>query len=148
MRQVISISILFTLLYLFGSLEFCYTQTYSYGYDDNGNRISRTIPLNTTKSTSPQYQQETKKVYNEKLGDLEINLFPNPTKGEITVTLKNFKESESSVIYLFDNSGKLVDTYNDIQPINSFDFSELSRGIYILRIIVGEQKTEWKVVKE
>jgi hypothetical protein len=140
------IQIILLITLFFGGEELCFPQNYSYGYDASGNRVSRTVQL--LKYTGSGDEKDKAAEYSEKLEDLEIYLYPNPTRGEIRVRLKNLDEAKPSVIYLYDNSGRLLNTRTNLQEINLFDLSGFSRGIYLLKIIAGEQKTEWKIIKE
>jgi hypothetical protein len=126
----------------------CFAQVYYFGYDANGNRISRTITLPPGLKSTDNKESTDNQVFNEVIDDLEINLYPNPTKGEITVVLKNFEKEQSSMISLYDYSGRLLQIHNNIQESNTIDLSGLPRATYILRIVAGDKKTEWKVIKE
>jgi M6 family metalloprotease-like protein len=64
-----------------------------------------------------------------------INIYPNPTNGNITIELHRSLQ-EGSVL-LYNSSGDLVfeTPFSNVQNILSYDFSQFSDGIYILRII-------------
>jgi len=130
---------------LFGE-NLCFSQNYYYDYDGSGNRTLRTIAL--SKSTRSSDDTKKTKEYMEKIENLEISLFPNPTSGEITVKLKNLDVATSSAIYLFDNTGRLLESRTELHEENLFDLSGFSRGIYFMRIFAGKHKIEWKIVKE
>jgi hypothetical protein len=123
-------------------------QVYCFGYDSNGNRTDRTICLPQQLKSTSQMDSSENKAYSEVLNNLEITLYPNPTKGEITVVLKNFEGQPSSSITVYEYSGRILQTYNNIQESNVINLSELPRATYILRITAGERNTEWKVIKE
>jgi YD repeat-containing protein len=122
-------------------------QAYSFGYDANGNRTSRTIYISGLKSTSRADSAQNQE-YKEVTGDLEIILYPNPTKGALTVVLKSPDEQQPSAISVYDYNGRLLQVYDNLQETNTIDLSGLPRATYILRIISGTRKSEWKVVKE
>jgi hypothetical protein len=69
-----------------------------------------------------------------------IMIYPNPSRGNITLSLNTF-EKGTSVAIIFDNTGKLVRKisfpkyYNSIQQqLQTFD---LQRGVYFVNVLVG-----------
>ena len=82
--------------------------------------------------------------------EVEILVFPNPTKGEINI-IPNDKEFElNKLSYL------IQDMYGrDIEPIRSIeelrggklDISNQSSGLYYLQITDGEKRKIWKIMK-
>ena len=71
----------------------------------------------------------------------DIELFPNPTGGELT--LKNLDPGRVEV---YDNTNRLMLSLD--QPGSTFDLSALSSGMYFLKIYAGEKMYLAKVVKE
>ncbi len=129
-------------------------QTYiSFTYDLAGNRTKRELKTITLKSakvvnknsaitdTIPQDK------FADELTDHKINLFPVPTKGQLNIEITNLKPDESATVFVFDINGKQVKYINNMQS-GTIDFSNNPNGIYILRIFIGKDKTEWKIVKE
>jgi hypothetical protein len=73
------------------------------------------------------------------------SVYPNPTNGEFTIELKN---SLTKTIELMDITGKLVlstTTYEDVTQLN---MSDLSNGIYLLKIKSENSIEIIKVVKQ
>lgn len=72
---------------------------------------------------------------------LEFNLYPNPTRGNVYVELVSAPSSDNEVL-VFDLSGKLlgqqkyIDSHRGFMEINLKDYSD---GIYIIRIRSGEK---------
>ena len=123
-------------------------QAYAFGYDNAGNRESRTIVLPPGLKSTQKADSAQSKEYKETMGELEIVMYPNPTEGILTVELKNLNEAQPSSIMVYDYSGRLLQSKSNLEVINTIDLSQLPRATYILRISSGERKTEWKVVKQ
>jgi hypothetical protein len=123
-------------------------QTYAFEYDDAGNRTSRTIVLPPGLKSTQKADSAQSKEYKETMGELEIVMYPNPTEGILTVELKNLNEAQPSSIMVYDYSGRLLQSKNNLGAVNTIDLSQLPRATYILRISSGERKTEWTVVKQ
>ena len=73
--------------------------------------------------------------------EAKIELFPNPTTGKIQ--LKNVVVDQ---VQVFDGMGRLV--FSEKQPGNIVDLSEMSAGVYFLKIMEGGKVYSARVVKE
>lgn len=125
----------------------CYCQSISYDYDDSGNRTERSITLlKSTSSSNTEGAQE--EVFNDKLGALDIEIYPNPVNSELNVNISGLEESEDVSITLFDQGGRLVMQKNDISSTNIIYMGNLIPGTYFMIIQAGNQTTRWKVIKQ
>ncbi len=70
----------------------------------------------------------------------DIKIYPNPTRGRVTVTADNVVKIE-----VLDIVGRTVATFENT---NTFDISNLGEGAYTLRISLPEGVTVRKVVKK
>ncbi len=67
----------------------------------------------------------------ENIEEFQINIYPNPSNSHIIIT---FSELEVSKIEILDISGKLVALKEDVVSGNPIGVSNLSNGIYFMRI--------------
>ena len=79
-----------------------------------------------------------------------FNLYPNPTKGEITLNLTLVNTDKVSV-QLYDVRGRLVDEKNYYNTVTtnfseSILFKEASSGLYLLKVINGALQTTRKLI--
>jgi len=145
-------------------------QTVSYGYDASGNRISRTIimtmqatppPQDTTETvveeeavtTSIQNPEEVEKslpaeVYTDLLAQTPIAIYPNPTKGLLTVKIAELPQQSVSSLTLFDMLGKIITQQLSLTNENSIDISAQPPGTYIMQIVIDSHTTNWTIVKQ
>ena len=72
----------------------------------------------------------------------DFTIYPNPTDGK--VELKGL-ESTINQVDIFDNVGRLVKQIKNI-PGNSLDLTELSNGVYIVKIQTNNEKLSQKMV--
>jgi len=77
-----------------------------------------------------------------------ISIYPNPVNYELTVKIPELAEGDNASISLFGQGGQLLYRTDKATAINRVSFSEFTPGIYYMIIEVGENKVEWKVVKE
>jgi len=122
----------------------------NFGYDAAGNRVNRVIDLSfRSQKAEEKVEEETKeKVHSEVLKDFSINIYPNPTKGDLTVEIQNLPEGKTANLRLYNMSGSLILQKTDISDKEHINISNQPSGIYIMRISAGDSSTEWKIVKQ
>ncbi|MGK0412177.1 MAG: hypothetical protein ACJA1B_000367 [Polaribacter sp.] len=78
-----------------------------------------------------------------------FNLFPNPTKGDFTLTLQVVDTDKVSV-QLYDVRGRLIDEkkyYNTFVNFSeSIFFEKASKGLYLLKVTNGTKQTTRKLI--
>ncbi len=136
--------------------------TIYYSYDNAGNRTYRgTIPMPTLKSakvdstelallnqqSDPQAGKK-KEVFEDKLGEQKILIYPNPTQGELRVDITGFDLSVESSITIYNPSGKLIAKKGPLSGSDVMNISTYPNGIYIMRVSIGDKMSEWKILKE
>ena len=148
MVQKIKPLLLLVLTFLFFFNVNVFSQTVSYTYDQAGNRISRkVVTLPPPPQSAKQHVDSTS--VEDVLSERTIIIYPNPTRGALRVDINGGSDTEEELrIILY--SGQGVQLYNSIvQPgINPVDMTAYPKGWYILRVIAGEDKKDFKVIKE
>jgi hypothetical protein len=151
--KTLKIFLAVTLFLNINNIGKCQT-TISYYYDQGGNRIERIIqippPITPFSNENDQLNQEkttSQIVYNEKIEEVNIKIYPNPTLGQLTVTLSNTSSNDSYYLQLFSLDGKLITQPTINNQTFTIDFSDKPKGTYILRINLNSKNSEWKVVK-
>lgn len=147
MDQKIRPLLLLVLSFLFLFSVSALSQTVSYTYDQAGNRISRKVVTLPPPPQSAKPQVDSTSV-EDVLSERSIIIYPNPTRGALKVDINGGDTEEELRIILY--SGQGVQLYNSIaQPgISSVDMTAYPKGWYILRVIAGENKKDFKVIKE
>ena len=119
----------------------------SFGYDAAGNRVNRVITA-SFRSQKAEEQPEEPKVHSEVLKDFSVKIYPNPTKGDLTVEIQNLPEGKTANLRLYNMSGNLIIQKKDVRGTEHLNIGNQSSGIYILRISAGDSSTEWKIIKQ
>lgn len=125
-----------------------------YDYDLAGNRKSTiilksaTIPKDTTKVAFAVNPNEEKIEFNETLGEQEIKIYPNPTRGELKLTISNLVEGVVARLFVYNSAGALVFQKENLSTSNEINLSEQISGMYIMRIVLGDKTSEWKIIKQ
>jgi len=115
-----------------------------YSYDLAGNRIEREIVID------PQIRTTEDKIveYTEKIAEASLHIYPNPTEGLLKIELRNIPEKQKIDIRLYDMKGNLILNRNDVSSPYEIDINDRPSGIYLLKVVSGELKTEWKIIKK
>lgn len=147
MKQILIKPAILVVLWLSAFSVYSQTNVFSFGYDNSGNRSDRTfIQLKSGNAASNNSFEND--IFIDHLNNQEIIIYPNPTKGELKVDIKNADPNDNLVIQVYTLKGSKLMEKNvtgDMTVINLFG---QPTGIYILRISNGTNSLDWKVLKE
>lgn len=81
---------------------------------------------------------------------LESKLYPNPSSGLINVNISGSDESLPTTVEVVDMQGRIVFTqnYSSITTPVSIDLTGEAKGIYLVRVINGENMSSEKIIIE
>jgi len=151
-------NILFTIILLFAIFPI-FSQPIShveFAYDDAGNRYQRqVIYLKSSEADSTQqlkesaFQQQTDSVeFKGTLGSREVSIFPNPTKGILTIAMANREDKNPVRLELFSLAGEMILQQQIRSTKTNLDLSTHPPGTYLLKISSAACGQTWKVIKE
>ncbi len=138
----------------------CTNAQVSYTYDANGNRITRNtvslmsqLPNIINGDTIIEINKKEdyltlESKYNEELGGQIITIYPNPTGGAFAVGITNMPDGIKRKMVLYTMSGKELFRKEDFDELTEIDVSSQQNGTYILKIIIGDKQSTWKIVKQ
>jgi hypothetical protein len=121
-----------------------------YEYDQNGNRICRKVLVLRSKDPSNMDTISSDKdtiQYNENIGSIKLNVFPNPTKDFVKIEIVNFSNIQSSNIKIYTINGQLLENLNFNNNIMEVDLTNYTPSTYLLEITVNNHKETWKIIK-
>ncbi|MEZ5198781.1 MAG: T9SS type A sorting domain-containing protein [Bacteroidales bacterium] len=150
-----------TTIWLLTSLAlYSQTNTIEFTYDNAGNRTERhVIEMKSPENkTGEQQNEELEKVFAEQMGEQEVRIYPNPTKGLLMVEIKGRKDATNlpagkswqagARMELYGSEGKMVYSIDKVKEKTKVDLSDMKAGTYVLKIVLDERVSSWKVVKE
>jgi len=109
---------------------------------DYKNETAEVAGLQTTRTKNTSTEKENLKTF-------AINLFPNPSKNFFTLTLISGNYRQQISLRVFDISGKVKETRNNLQPDQTFKLGEnYIPGIYLVEVIQGNQRKTLKLIKQ
>lgn len=129
--------------------SFCaYGQQYVfYAYDAAGNRVCRTIVLQSRATRSEALQNDSSFVQ-EMLVDASLRIYPNPVQSILTISLTDGQSQTPAIYSLLDTKGAQLQRGRLQAGSTRIDMSRLSPGIYILNIRMNNRPTTWKIIKK
>ena len=145
------IKIIILLIILFPISLFAQQRQIQMEYDDAGNRISQKIvylPSRSRAIQTPDSTSNTTGYTNEKIGEYEIRVYPNPTKGVLKVQILGMDSEQNSSLCLFNSKGTLLIQQNLEEQEGTLDLSLNPSGVYILTVLVNGIQKEFKIIKE
>lgn len=123
---------------------YCGAETIRFSYDSSGNRIKRQIVMSTQKAPKTAGNEELM----DFVSDKTIKIMPNPTKGDLKITINNYEAGDTGAVYLFSLSGQTI-AYKDFADESvELDITGQPNGLYILKVVLNGENTTWKIVKE
>ena len=136
-------------------------QSVEYVYDKAGNRTQRKVI--TIKSSSfeegdsfsnenaPDTRSsvtEEMPRYEDKLGERNVIIYPNPTRGMIRIEFQGYGDIENGRLLLYDIQGRLLRQVNNVEATTTLDLTPYPAGIYILHLMAGFERSEWRIIKQ
>ena len=121
--------------------------TISYTYDNAGNRISRKI-ITIPPSGIKRHQPTDSVVIKETIGERTIKVFPNPTRGALGIDIQGGDPKHELRLQIYSGAGAMLYNQPATEGLNPIDMTQYPQGWYILRVVAGTEKKEYKIVKE
>lgn len=145
MKTIIISIILLTASHVFG-------QSVVFDYDLSGNRTERVIKMSKSEEKSNENDsipppKSLPIEYFDHIADTEITIYPNPTQGRLTVKVANMPQETKGQIAIYDLNGRLVLRKDAMTSSNELDISVQPDGAYVMKIILGQESTSWKIIK-
>lgn len=123
--------------------------SFEFTYDASGNRLTRTVILlkSATIPSDTLEAKQAKKILDDQIGLQRTHIYPNPTKGILRIDFPTLSDQEA-MIRVYDPNGRLIVQKAAISSGNEVNLSAYPPGFYILVIHIGQEKKEWKIIKE
>lgn len=122
---------------------------FGFTYDASGNRLTRAVIL-LKSATIPGDSLQSKKAekpLDDLIGLQKTRIYPNPTKGMLRIDFPSLTEQEAT-IRVYDPNGRLIVQKSAVSSGNEVDLSAYPPGFYVMVIHIGQEKKEWKIIKE
>jgi hypothetical protein len=145
-----------------------------YEYDAAGNRIVRKVitvkppdlapsaPIDSLQVTGDELQVtgdelqvtsdelhelKSEQFYVEKIAQIEIKIYPNPTTEKITLDIAGWETLQTGVFTLYSMTGQLLQENVVYSMSTEVSLAGLARGTYILKVQINDRVEDWKIIK-
>src|SRR5580658_9294904 len=144
-KRVLLLQFLSSVFLIGVSITTANAQVY-YGHDDNGNRIS--IGTTPASHAPKRHKSDTTKDSNTVAQKHGINVYPNPTSGEVTVDISSFQPCGNALVYLQDASGNELLAQKATSSPVLINLTSYNQGLYYVKVIICDDQVSYKVIKE
>jgi hypothetical protein len=125
-------------------------------YDNAGNMTSRKIidlstpekAENKDNADNTENTNDLDNFYEDFLGEQEIKIYPNPTKGKLVVEIPSYQYNSNDKIEIVNIQGSMIMRIQPISTRNTISFQEYANSTYILLMYINGKSTEWKIIKQ
>jgi len=163
---------IFILLIFFAVPLFCMAQSplvRQYSYDAAGNRTicavinlvpppePPPIPSDSTelhvsdsefRVSSSELLELATEYFVEKIAQVEIKIYPNPTTEKITLAISGWEDLQTGVFQLYSLTGQLLHEHPVFSTATEVSLVGFPKGTYILKVNVNGSVQEWKIIKQ
>lgn len=115
-----------------------------YTYDSAGNRVSREIII----GVAGDEPQDIAASLIDVVASQAVRIYPNPTDGNLTISIDDYEESDQASFIIYDLSGVIVYDSKVTGQASSVDISDCQSGIYILTIMINGNQSSWRIIKK
>lgn len=125
-------------------------RSYSFFYDQSGNRIlreSEIVQLKSGGTLTSDLKDFKEQVLSKEISGHTIKIFPNPTKGIVRISMSEVG-TEATRVIIFNTGGQVMAETQIEGSEGEINLSGYSPGLYFMRIIFDGTSSEWKILKE
>lgn len=121
-----------------------------FAYDAAGNRVKREIVIQNFQESEAKRQafNSRTQTFSDIVNDHSIKIYPNPTEGNLTISISGLKKSDKSSYGVYNVQGAQIMADNIDADNFNIDISCYPSGVYLLRITINGNPTSWKIVKK
>lgn len=132
------------LLMYFACCAYAQKRHVKYSYDASGNRISRTIVIDSNRS-----KQKSTNIDKDItcINGVNVSIHSDDFGKFLTLSV-NTTDIKSMSYLLYTTNGSICSKGKVSNNTTHIDTSSLANGIYVLKVIIGEECMSWKVIKK
>lgn len=120
-----------------------FSQSVRFAYDEAGNRVKREIVISKQKAKTST--TDSNKIYYDMLDNVEVKVYPNPTKGNLKVGVS--RADLTFTVQVYSSAGQIVGTYTSRNGYVDVNITNQPNGLYVLAVSMNGNKTTWKIIK-
>lgn len=119
-----------------------------YAYDMAGNRIKREIVISASRAMAKKQSFESQDFYSERLREHSVKIYPNPTQGNLRVSISGLGNSDKCHLGVYSIQGTQILAFDVNSDNANVDISNQPNGVYLLQITINGKSTTWKIIQK
>jgi hypothetical protein len=120
-------------------------QEVRYTYDAAGNRTGYEVVLQVQDTTIIQKVMEAQQGQPQAV--FTVQVYPNPVTNLLHVNLPDLPKGKTSTLEVLSNMGSLVLSAKQLRQAQSIDVSNVSPGLYLVRVNAGTHTVVTQILK-
>ena len=140
-----------TMVALWGAFLTCPAQqsnTVTFNYDSNGNRIGQTFTSNGGRTNEAAMSNNiSDSAIFDSFKALKVSIYPNPTHDKVFLSIGDFAKTTVRAKLITETGATLWED-NIASDVGSIDLSGQSVGVYLLELAIEGERRIWKVIKK
>lgn len=123
--------------------------TVSFTYDENGNRIMRSINIRKVSENGKNVESQSPTLGDatDVFANMKVSIYPNPTKGMVFISAEGDEGEHTLQIRLTNTAGIVLQEKEYNGNLESIDLSDLPVGVYLLQLTSDNEVHVWKIIK-
>ena len=114
-----------------------------------GNRVKREIVMQAPKAKGEQRSFDSEEqMFSDMLYYYSVNIYPNPTEGTLKISILGLKDTDKCLLEVYTMQGAQIISERIKTDNIGINISSRPGGIYLLRIIINDKSTTWKIIKK
>lgn len=120
-----------------------------YIYDEAGNRLRREIVVQAVRESEAGRQTfgSEKQTSSDMRQGHSIKIYPNPSEGKLMISVSGLKDSDKTSYGIYTAQGAQITAGNTDADNFNIDISSRPAGVYLLKIVINDNPTTWKIIK-
>lgn len=123
--------------------------TVSFAYDENGNRIMRSINIRKVNENGKDVESQSPTLGEaiDVFANMKVSIYPNPTKDMVFISAESVEVEHVLQIRLTNAAGTVLQQKEYKGILESIDLSDLPVGVYLLQLTLDKEVHVWKLIK-
>lgn len=139
--------LILSILLLSGCSLFSQNYKLVFEYDNAGNRYSRTM-IEMIIDDKSQVENTTTDSLDFSMNEMQVTVFPNPTKGVLRIEIDNLPENARGSVLVTDLQGRVLINSEEVSGSFEVDFTPFSAGTYNMTLTIDGSKKYFGIIRE
>lgn len=104
--------------------------------------------MSASQAMAKKQSFESQDFYSERLREHSVKIYPNPTQGNLKVSISGLENSDKCHLDVYSIQGTQILAFDVNSDNANVDISNQPNGVYMLQITINGKSTTWKIIKK